>query len=362
MQKIIDYYDCEMKKVKRSYTLRHGKKHGLFIEYFLNGKPSIIKPYDNNLLEGICTEYHENGCLKSSVSYNQGSKHGQQLIYYPNSKIFKILNYKFGYPHGKWYSYYDNDIISIKSFDHFLYGKHINKSFTYYDNKIIKSITTYNYCGQRNGVCKRFFNNQQIMSSKYYKNDKLHGQTVDFYQNGNKKRILYHLDGKLNGTVFKYSQDNELQFKCHYIDDKRHGYSYEYYVDQDQKMLKRAVNYEYGKKTGRAFLYDSNGNPNFLFEYKNDKFHGIQLNFTTETEDSERYMIENKIILQKRSHMNDCSICYEKGNTWKTTCGHYICIDCCDKYYNNINNKNFKCFYCRQSFLNVNLVPELIFN
>ena len=75
-------------------------------------------------------------------------------------------------------------------------------------------------------------------------------------------------------------------------------------------------------------------------------------------------MIENKIILEKRAHMNDCSICYEKGKTWKTPCGHYICIDCCDKYYNNTNtNKTkFKCFYCRQSFLNVNLSPELIFN
>ena len=53
IQQIIDYYDCDMKKIKRSYTLKNGIKDGMYIEYFFNGQISVIKSYQCNLLVEI---------------------------------------------------------------------------------------------------------------------------------------------------------------------------------------------------------------------------------------------------------------------------------------------------------------------
>lgn len=387
MQRIIDYYDTDMKHIKRSYTLRNGMKDGMFTEYFINGQISSIKEYKGNTLTGKMIHYYENGRLKTSVDYNlKGEQHGKQVIYYPNGNIFKIIQYSNGLPHGKWFSYYDDtneNRLKVRSIEHFAYGKSINKSMTYYDNGNVKSMTNFSSDGRRNGVCKRFFDNQQLKCSKYYVDDKLNGETVEYYRNGNRKRVLYHLEGKLNGTVYKFSFDNFLQFKCHYIDNKRDGYSLEYYTNNTnnrhhlkmEPMLKRAVLYEEGKKNGKAFLYDDKGNLNYIFEYLNDKFHGIQTclkadddNDDDKREIKERYMIHNKIILHKRDLFKECSICYESGGTWKTTCGHLICLDCCHKYYDSTNNNNshgemssLKCFYCRSTFQHVNCLPHLIF-
>ena len=362
MQKIIDYYDVNMQQIKRSYTLRNGLKDGMFIEFYKNGTTLLMKEYRQNLIVGKYIEYHENGRLKSCVDYYHGQPHGQQIIYYMNGNIHKIIQYKYGMPHGKWYTYYDNEnTIKLKSLEHFLYGKNINKSITYYENGVMKSLTHYSDDGKRNGVCKRFFDTQQLKSSKYYLNDKLNGETVEYYRNGNKKRILYHLEGKLNGTVFKYSNDSLLQFKCHYIENKRDGYSLEYYTttNQYQPILKRAVRYNEGKKNGKAFLYDEMGNPTYIFEYQNDRFHGIQVSIKNEL--YERYIMNNTIILEERDSLKECSICYERGNTWRTPCGHFICLDCCNKCYHFNNNNRFRCFYCRSSFQYVNCLPELIF-
>ena len=372
MQKVIDYYDIDMKHIKRSYTLQNGMKDGLFTEYFINGKISLMKEYRMNTLVGTIKEYYENGRLKTSVNYYRGKQHGQQIIYYSNGNICKIIQYRYGQPHGKWFSYYDSDkLMKVKSVDYFLYGRSIKKSMTYYENGVLKSLITFSCDGNRNGVCKRFYDTQQLKSSKYYVNDKLNGETVEYYRNGNKKRVLYHLEGKLNGTVYKFSDNNCLQFKCHYIDNKRDGYSLEYYTSRHRQLepiLKRAVLYHQGQKTGKAFLYDENGNPTYIFEYQNDKFHGIQIcmALTSDNNESaikERYIIHNKMILEKRDLLQDCSICYENGQTWKTPCGHYICLDCCHKCYNNHEMTRLQCFYCRTSFKDVNYCsPVLIFH
>ena len=132
-----------------------------------------------------------------------------------------------------------------------------------------------------------------------------------------------------------------------------------------EPLLKRAVLYEEGKKNGKAFLYDEKGNLNYIFEYLNDKFHGIQTCLKPDDNDNrelqERYMIQNRIILDKRDSFKECSICYEKGSSWRTTCGHVICLECCYKCYHRSEMPRLQCFYCRSTFQNVNCVPELIF-
>ena len=191
MQRIIDYYDIDMKLMKRSYTLRNGMKDGMFTEYFLNGQISLIKEYKRNTPVGKMIEYYENGRLKTSIDYNfNGEQHGKQVIYYSNGNIFKIIEYSNGLPHGKWFSYYDDssdNCLKVRSIDHFVYGKSINKSMTYYENGVLKSMTTFSADGKRNGVFKKFFDNQQLKCSKYYLDDKLNGETIEYYRSGNKK-------------------------------------------------------------------------------------------------------------------------------------------------------------------------------
>ena len=58
----------------------------------------------------------------------------------------------------------------------------------------------------------------------------------------------------------------------------------------------------------------------------------------------DKFIEKTKMILDKNINIEDCSICYDKGNLL-SNCGHSFCIECFMTWHSN----NTICPYCKQN-------------
>jgi antitoxin component YwqK of YwqJK toxin-antitoxin module len=58
--------------IKTSTQYEHGKKNGVFKQFFENGKLQLLRTYKDDVLDGKSIEYYPNGKLKEEVAYQQG--------------------------------------------------------------------------------------------------------------------------------------------------------------------------------------------------------------------------------------------------------------------------------------------------
>lgn len=94
VKKITTYYDKQNKKEKECYYVDHlGRKQGLEITHWENGKLSSQSTYKNGQKDGLCATYHRNGTLASMGEYQNGVKEGRFRICSSKGKIIKIEIY-----------------------------------------------------------------------------------------------------------------------------------------------------------------------------------------------------------------------------------------------------------------------------
>lgn len=58
--------------IKTATQYEHGKKNGLFKQFFENGKLQLLRTYKDDVLDGKSLEYYPNGKLKEELVYEQG--------------------------------------------------------------------------------------------------------------------------------------------------------------------------------------------------------------------------------------------------------------------------------------------------
>ena len=90
----------ELKKYKDkfseyNYYEKDGEEvlHGLFKEYYEDGKIRIEYNYKNDEFNGLCKRYDEDGELESEYNYKDGKRHGL-FKYYEDGKIRAEYNFK----------------------------------------------------------------------------------------------------------------------------------------------------------------------------------------------------------------------------------------------------------------------------
>lgn len=113
---VIDYYKNGTIK-REGYAKNPRKKragfHGLVIEYYLNGNPSIKLNYRDGQLNGICKEYFKTGELKKQYRYKEGKRNGVWKEFYDSGKIKTKGKYKDDERVGVWKTYYKNSYNSF---------------------------------------------------------------------------------------------------------------------------------------------------------------------------------------------------------------------------------------------------------
>jgi len=92
-----NYYSYYTKTLSNKENYAKGKKNGLSISYYPNGKIAEELNWKDDIRNGIWHQYFENGILKMSIEFLNGKQNGPFLLNYPNDK-------------PEWKGFYKNDI------------------------------------------------------------------------------------------------------------------------------------------------------------------------------------------------------------------------------------------------------------
>ena len=88
------------------------RKDGPFIEYWTNGKKSVVGTYKNKKLDGVYTEYFESGKKKSELTYVGGERNGPYASWFESGQKSVEGTFKAGKEHGTTKCYHENGKLS----------------------------------------------------------------------------------------------------------------------------------------------------------------------------------------------------------------------------------------------------------
>ena len=127
-------------------NLLNGKRHGTFIEYFINGQIELECNYINGELDGIYKSYFINGQIETDCNYINGKLHGENKEYYVNGALKLQTQYKEGIQYGETKSFYNNGNIYREV--NFVNGEYEGEIKEYFKNgnlKFIKNEAKYTF-------------------------------------------------------------------------------------------------------------------------------------------------------------------------------------------------------------------------
>ena len=269
---------------------------GIVRTYYKSGKKHEEIPYYKGKKDGLRKIYFENGNLSNEVHYSDDLRDGKAIDYYSNGKIFRLKYYKNNFGNGEFTEYYENGQIKVKG--NYKDGLR-DGEFKFYseNNKYLGSV---------------FYKNKEIIKNTLSEKDKedlstsfefadmalflrsttrdIVGATTDVYPNG-KPRIYmpYSVNGELHGDYIEFYEDGKISYKITYENGIRHGKSISYL--ESGKIIGE-TNYIDGKKEGKS-LETLKGMIQMKANYKNNKIDG----------DMFLYYPSGKL-LQKRSFIN----------------------------------------------------------
>lgn len=89
---------------------------------------------------------------------------------------------------------------------------------TYYDNGSLKSV--YVYTDAQNYTVKNYFQNGKIKETGAFVNGKMHGNWVNYHENGNKSGEASYEAGHKTGEWKVFDQDGIVRYKVNYKDNR----------------------------------------------------------------------------------------------------------------------------------------------
>ncbi len=118
-------YYCDSLTVRQVVTLKEGKKHSNYLEYYENGTLKIKGNYENGKNIGDYISYYEDGKVKSVGVYTYGRLVGSHFEYWDSGKIATIRTTTAGFSFSGTTIYLDKSgrEMTKKEFDKLWWGK-----------------------------------------------------------------------------------------------------------------------------------------------------------------------------------------------------------------------------------------------
>ncbi|PZD77859.1 toxin-antitoxin system YwqK family antitoxin [Mesonia sp. K7] len=198
--------------------------------------------------------YSQNGVNQHDAN---GKKNGKWIKYFEEEEP-KQVRYEGTFEHGQE--------IGVFKFYEPKSGKQpvATKEYTKGSNKVL--VTFYNKAGKvvskghmvdkkREGKWEIFHKNgTQLMLIETYKNDKLHGEKITYFPNGNVAMSQHYKNGVLHGQTLIYGDNKTIIQKYAYVDGKVEGHASFY--DSEGNLLTEG-NYKNGLKDGIWKIYEN---------------------------------------------------------------------------------------------------------
>ncbi len=185
------------------YHFHESLKEGPYVVFYPpNEKGDKIKALDaffhHDQLDGMVTEYGQDGVRISETPYIQGRKEGLGKLYFPNGKLSVLVPF-------------END--------------------------------------QKNGILVQYFPNGQIWRETEFVHDVREGEERTYYDNGSLASCCFYSKDLLEGLSQSWNPEGVLVFEAEYKDNMRHGIFKKYY-DNGKPLLEQTFAYDeaYGEK------------------------------------------------------------------------------------------------------------------
>lgn len=307
------YYESGKKHEEIPYY--KGKKEGLRKIYFENGNLSNEVHYFDDLREGKTTDYYSDGKVFRLKHYKDNIGNGKFTEYYRNGKIKVKGNYKGGLRDGEFKFYSENNkyLGSVFYKNKEIIKNTLNKedmedlsaSFEFADMDLFLRSTTRDIVGATTDV---YPNGKPRIYMPYSVNGELHGDYIEFYEDGNISYKITYENGIRQGKSITYLENGKIIGETNYIDGKKEGKS----LETLKGMIQKKANYKNNKIDGDMFLYYPSGKLLQKRSFINGKAEGELIEY-----------YENGVIKEKAYFINDKQekehLFYdEKGNLIKT--------------------------------------------
>lgn len=181
---------------KINYTDAKGRKQGLWMKKFPNGKLAYKITFKNDKPVGEFLRYHENGNLNVKMHYNDNGTYASAELFNENGEL-------------EAKGYYE--------------GKEKDSVWTYYKSgKLpIREVRFNN--GKKHGTERTFFYDGTIAQIRYFDNGIENGSWKVYYPDGTQKSESRVENGELNGYYYLFDRDGSLLIRGNYKNNIKDG-------------------------------------------------------------------------------------------------------------------------------------------
>jgi antitoxin component YwqK of YwqJK toxin-antitoxin module len=135
-----------------------------------------------------------------------------------------------------------------------------------------------------------YFENEKVKSTQDFVNAKLNGKLVNYSDKGFKQQEFDYVDGRKNGIGTGWYESGKVAFQLKYKDDLYYDGT-EYFEDGWPRVLVKFS--APGKREGKAFYYEEDGNIWMQGYFKNGKEDSIWTKFDKNGQVTETTKYEN---------------------------------------------------------------------
>ncbi len=260
-------------------TYREGLLNGESISY-VNSKIYQRLHYRNGLLEGLAKKYNPaNSKIVEQGAYLKNVRHGVWKFWSSDgSKLNKVATYTMGQLNGIVTQYNENGrlwkLISYKN--DVLHGHY--KEFFDRKNKAVS--TSGNYInGQRQGIWTYFYSASKVWKRSPYIKGNLHGNHIQYYPSGRVLKRMAYVANKLHGKfeIFSDRRINSRLLTGQYHNNFRTGKWLYWYPDG--KTANKIVFYKKGAINGLSTRYYPSGRQWVKSQYKKNELNGFYIEY-----------------------------------------------------------------------------------
>ncbi len=144
----------------------------------------------------------------------------------------------------------------------------------------------------RNGKKYTYYDDGQVKTEYFLKNDELNGLQKSYHENGNIKKEGNWVNDKESGLFKFYNEDGVLENDETYVNGVLEGPAHFYYPNG---TMEYSCDYSYGKKNGLAQKYDENGKIISKTNYIGDKRFGEYTEYVNGQESFKCYYIKDEL-------------------------------------------------------------------
>ena len=203
---------------------------------------------------GKWTWYTSLNKIKETAFYKEGLLQGPNLMFHKNGKKYVNAIYKNDSLHSKYESF--------------------NKKGALVQRKYFKS-------GSLDSIYKSYFKVGEKNLEFYipYKNDKIEGEALEYYENGDLYEKSFYVSGKINGVKTRYHANKKISSEINYLEGELSGSYKSYHTNGKPNEVGQSLE---GFYDGPWKMYYSDGTLQSEFSYEKGSLNDLYKFYDTD--------------------------------------------------------------------------------